>query len=433
MALKSLCMLPTWKNKILASSNIRQSDHYCADRCGHNAVCVKDELIIWGGYNETGRFKYCDPSILWVYNLDLDMWMRYKPGESQPEMRSGACSVLVWPFWYIFCGHTVEGNVNDMYRLDLINLIWQQVLVKGPLISPRDKASAWAYGNRIYCFGGFGVIPYSYLWDRSMNAFSEEDLSGRGWNNQLLYFDTEKSEWVDVKCQGPKPTERAAHSAVVVDDTVYIFGGRHKKDRLNDLHLLNLKTHTWSGRIQFQSDEPVGRSWHTMSWLSKTSLLLYGGYDNNRQPLDDAWQLNIDILSWTLLLRQTGLPRLWHTACLSAQGDVLIFGGCTNDILDNEALMLTSDKVLVFRTQPFTLERLCLHTLVRHRDQTINQWNALSKPHQEWLFLQTSLTKEFNPPLFQHCAVSLVGPHLSQLSVLSEKEAEQINGTKLFV
>lgn len=50
MALKSLCMLPAWKNKILAP-NIRQREHYCADRCGHNAVCVKDELIIWGGYN----------------------------------------------------------------------------------------------------------------------------------------------------------------------------------------------------------------------------------------------------------------------------------------------------------------------------------------------------------------------------------------------
>ncbi|CAG5131404.1 unnamed protein product [Candidula unifasciata] len=430
MALKSLCSLPAWQSRKLTPQIRHESEYYCVDRCGHNAVCVKDELLIWGGYNDKEGSTYCDCSSLWVYNLDLDVWMHYKVAGRVPEKRSGACSALVWPYWYIFCGHTMGGNVNDMHRLDLINLTWERVRLKEPNISPRDKAAAWVYRNRIYCFGGFGIAPYSYLWDKSADVFSEEAWAERGWNDQLLYFDTEKCEWVRVSCKGPKPKERAAHSAVCINDTVYLFGGRHQTGRLNDLHLLDLETHTWSGRISCKGGEPTGRSWHTMSQLSKTDLLLFGGFDNNRQPLDDAWKLDILSLQWTLLVSHTGLPRLWHTACVSIQGDVLIFGGCTTNILEHESPMITSDKVLVFRAQPFSLERLCLHTLAKHRDRTINQWNALSKPHQEWLFLKSSSADEFQPPFYKNCAVSVVGPHLTQLAVLSEKEAEVINRSR---
>uniref|UniRef100_A0A0B7A2M6 Uncharacterized protein n=1 Tax=Arion vulgaris TaxID=1028688 RepID=A0A0B7A2M6_9EUPU len=150
MALKSLCLLPAWQKKKLSPQSRMIKEYYCPDRCGHNAVCIKEELIIWGGYNENNGSTYCSNTALWVYKLDLDVWMQYKATGRAPPKRSGACSALLWPYWYIFCGHTYNGNGNDMYRLDLINLNWEQVCVMEPSISPRDKASSWVYGNRYF-------------------------------------------------------------------------------------------------------------------------------------------------------------------------------------------------------------------------------------------------------------------------------------------
>ena len=49
----------------------------------------------------------------------------------------------------------------------------------------------------------------------------------------------------------------------------------------------------------------------------------------------DGWILDTKTLSWCNLdhLSQD-CPRLWHTANLTPEGEVIIFGGCCNNILD---------------------------------------------------------------------------------------------------
>ena len=54
MALTSLQDLPSWKAAKFPMQDV--NDDFCAEtRCGHNAVCIKEELIIWGGYFENVR------------------------------------------------------------------------------------------------------------------------------------------------------------------------------------------------------------------------------------------------------------------------------------------------------------------------------------------------------------------------------------------
>ena len=50
--------------------------------------------------------------------------------------------------------------------------------------------------------------------------------------------------------------------------------------------------------------------------------------------------LNVESLSWSLLDQHTCRPRLWHTACTNSMGDLLIFGGCINNILDSTIRMV---------------------------------------------------------------------------------------------
>jgi hypothetical protein len=47
--------------------------------------------------------------------------------------------------------------------------------------------------------------------------------------------------------QGDVPLPRAASAVARIDSVVFLFGGRHRTTRMNDLHCLDLLTLTWTG------------------------------------------------------------------------------------------------------------------------------------------------------------------------------------------
>lgn len=105
---------------------------------------------------------------------------------------------------------------------------------------------------RIYFFCGFGPPPaegdlysdyYQYVQDRSHNWFV-----GRGWNNQLVAYNIDSNEWEWPKTSGRAPSPRAALSGFLCESKVYIFGGRFKRTRMNDLHILDMDSMKWSGK-----------------------------------------------------------------------------------------------------------------------------------------------------------------------------------------
>lgn len=65
--------------------------------------------------------------------------------------------------------------------------------------------------------------------------------------NELYKFDTTTYEWSRVRTKGQKPKSRDGHSATVVGDHMYIFGGfEDETERFsNDVHRLNFNTLEW--------------------------------------------------------------------------------------------------------------------------------------------------------------------------------------------
>ncbi len=48
----------------------------------------------------------------------------------------------------------------------------------------------------------------------------------------------------------------------------------------------------------------------------------------------DGWLLDTATLRWKALQSLAdNCPRLWHTSVQSEDGDILVFGGCSNNIL----------------------------------------------------------------------------------------------------
>ena len=70
--------------------------------------------------------------------------------------------------------------------------------------------------------------------------------------NVLDSFDITTYKWELIKTKGKSPDPRHSHSAIVVNDTLYIIGGTNSKDlfqsegKLDDLFLLDLKNYNWT-------------------------------------------------------------------------------------------------------------------------------------------------------------------------------------------
>lgn len=129
-------------------------------------------------------------------------------------------------------------------------------------------------------FGGFGTPPldgdhhadhYEYVSDRSHQWYF-----GRGWNNQLVAYNSDSNEWEWPETRGQAPCPRAAlagcskkpatytcnfkftrlwtnnfklYIGFRSGSRVYIFGGRLRDTRMNDLYFLDLQTMTWSEKL----------------------------------------------------------------------------------------------------------------------------------------------------------------------------------------
>ncbi|XP_067119507.1 kelch domain-containing protein 2-like [Centruroides vittatus] len=362
-------------------------------RTGHVAVFYKNCMLVWGGYKEAANVnnnRYLPGSELWIYDPLTEKWLLKICHGTPPPGTSGATAVMVSDYMYLFGGYCDNGNTNDLYRLNLETLEWTYIEPKGSPPTPSDKMVGWEYKDKLYFFGEFGVLPTFGIKKQPDFQFVLDPTTPwmyrRGWNNQLVMFDTEKGIWSWPEYNGPVPDARAAHAACRVGHFVYIFGGRHQHFRQNDTHRLNLETMTWSGKLSTLGPQPQGRSWHSLTTISQDVILLYGGFSQHNEPLSDCWQLNLSTLTWLQVDLSFTKPRLWHTACLTSYGEVIIYGGCTENILNRTIVAEHASNLIILRFSPKTLFRLSLDRII--------QYNAILQPF--WSMLPYTLQAILN-------------------------------------
>uniref|UniRef100_A0A673NF30 Kelch domain containing 1 n=1 Tax=Sinocyclocheilus rhinocerous TaxID=307959 RepID=A0A673NF30_9TELE len=193
---------------------------------------------------------------LWLYDLENGLWLH-------------------------------ESLLFQLYSVDLQDerFSWRRVTLRsGSLPSPRDKLSCWVHEGRIIYFGGYGHKPLSAIHDPKSFIVDEaswaEDIFW-GWNNEVQEFDPERSRWTEPQTFGRAPPPRAAHASASIGSKGYVCGGRIKETRTK----LGLA--------------PVGRSWHTLTAVSDTSLFLFGGLSVDCRPMSDGWMFNLETKGWT--------------------------------------------------------------------------------------------------------------------------------------
>jgi N-acetylneuraminic acid mutarotase len=99
-----------------------------------------------------------------------------------------------------------------MYALDLKNFKWEPVHGRGEVPIPRDEHTALIYENSMIVFGGF--------------AENGERV------NEIYRYYFKENKWEKVLVLGGNeaPSPRVGHSAVIMGDSLVIFGGKDNGD-----------------------------------------------------------------------------------------------------------------------------------------------------------------------------------------------------------
>ncbi|KAG0696455.1 galactose oxidase [Suillus ampliporus] len=120
------------------------------------------------------------------------------------------------------------------------------------------------------------------------------------------------------------PAPRRAHTAVLYNGKIYIFGGGNGLTALNDLWALD--TYSYGGgsfggsasgglrwpRIETHGEPPVPRGYHTANLVGNVMIVI-GGSDG-RECFSGVWCLHLDTLVWTRLNLPLSHRRLSHTS-----------------------------------------------------------------------------------------------------------------------
>ncbi|XP_062330424.1 kelch domain-containing protein 1-like isoform X1 [Osmerus eperlanus] len=361
----------------MSQMETRTGGELSLERSDHIAFMESGVLYVWGGCQSSSGTETVLPSDeIWFYDLDSGVWDKWEMDGEVPPALSGASGSYHNGTLYIFGGCDTNGHTNQLYSVDLKkeSCIWKKVTdTIGTAPSPRDKHSCWVHRNRLIYFGGYGCKTIREV--NNSKSFTVDEMSlvttGNpffrfwGWNNEVNVFDTLTSAWSEPETHGVAPAPRASHASATLWSKGYVCGGQETMHL--DIHCLDLDTWTWTQIAPSSSCIPLGRSLHTLCPASDNTLFLYGGLGITGEPMSDGWEFDTQRREWRERVHpHRDKPRLWHSACLGKDNDVVVFGGCKDfSLLMDSITILRSPlqnhckDILVFQNQPYPLLRLC--------------------------------------------------------------------------
>ncbi|TYZ57148.1 hypothetical protein PybrP1_002034 [[Pythium] brassicae (nom. inval.)] len=266
----------------------------------------------------------CELELLWVVPKQNGEIPIKRSGHSF-TLRSTDAETAIYMFGG--CDHkSPPGPTNDLFKVEISNgYTWSKVIpsANGPedLPPPRWRHSAVLHDKKIVVFGGFAA-------EKRMN--------------DVWVFSTELKIWEQKHPQGlwdGLPQCRGAHSATLVQDKMYVFGGYggngFGRTDFNDLHALDLGTFRWE-EIATEGEKPEPRSGH-QTCLVKEQLFVVGGWNSFKQ-FHDMFAFDLPTRTWSTLSVRLPAP-MWNHTCVGVAAvphwKVFMFGGNSGDLAES--------------------------------------------------------------------------------------------------
>mmetsp|Transcript_43186 Transcript_43186/g.80925 ORF Transcript_43186/g.80925 Transcript_43186/m.80925 type:complete len:1349 (-) Transcript_43186:490-4536(-) len=162
----------------------------------------------------------------------------------------------------------------------------------------------------------------SVFWDSILVTEYIPGLAASYMEEQHVVFSRE-AKWETVGIQDPPPA-RQAHTAVVYGDSMYIFGGEQSTYEYSDVWRYDFGDDLWEFQPAINGFDTLGRHDHSAVVYNNT-MYVYGG----RSPaaLGDFWAYDFDRSSWRPMPVSEGMMgRYGHSAAVTG-GKMYVYGG----------------------------------------------------------------------------------------------------------
>lgn len=270
-------------------------------------------MYIFGG-RDGNTFK----NDVFEYHFVTNTWKEVETTGSRPLPRYGHRAVVYGGKMIIFGGHGANVYLNDLLELNLDTFEWRRIHGGGQAPTPRWQPSMVVWRGELVIFGGC-----------DSNAFL----------NDLYAFNIEHRFWrnLPIDDYSIPPTPRMHHGAVVVGESMFIFGGQTVDAIKNDLFEYSFELSCWNFVGVFEDN--FRRNFACVEFNGK--MLIMGGYSGG--PHNDIIQYNTESGSWAKLVTKEGQSpskRSGHTANIYGN-KMVVFGGLGSDGSQNDLYELS--------------------------------------------------------------------------------------------
>eukprot|EP00937_MAST-01D_sp_MAST-1D-sp2_P000687 g687.t1 len=215
-----------------------------AVRFDHAACAVGSRIVLFGGWD--GRQCFND---LWVFDASSFTWMRPKADGRPPSARHGGrMELLPDGRITVFGGHSTEDADTgaearyhgDAVVLDVRTMRWSRPRATGESPSMRTGHTCCVVGGSVVVVGGWAGVRRSMVFEYLPvpDNFAERDVSLlKGF---VAVLEAGGMEWSLPPCEAVEHPHRYGHSATVVGDYVFVWGGWDGNRPLNELAVLDI-------------------------------------------------------------------------------------------------------------------------------------------------------------------------------------------------
>jgi hypothetical protein len=275
----------------------------------HTAVLQNDsKMIIFGGMHRKSKLNDC-----YVCDLDKNEWQELRALNPPSARYCHTANLYKNQYMLVFGGLGDRGErFNDLCVLDLKANEWLQPATAGTSPEPRSHHGSIIIGDKLIIFGGLSGLSAERL-----NAIHILDLEKRPWT------------WSHPTTLGIPPTGRLYPTLAVWKNQLSVFAGYTGKHRLNDMHMLDLGTMTWSEAWP-RDERPNPVYGHSGTQLG-SKLLVLGGNTGVSYYEHHLYMLDFETMLWRRL-EGVDCPsgRRYHSAILSnATQKLYVYGGST--------------------------------------------------------------------------------------------------------
>ncbi|MFH4976445.1 hypothetical protein AB6A40_003154 [Gnathostoma spinigerum] len=303
-------------------------------RVNHAAVGIGDKIYSFGGYCSGEIYDGSQPIDVHVLDTVTYRWKKVEVQNDESEQAAAAAnSILSQPSPFQRYGHTVVaykgkaylwGGRNDEFGASSKLHEFDPVSRTWSVVSINGPPPLARDGHSAVVIG-----DCMYMF----GGFEEET---QRFSCETYFFNFKTRRWSELRTHGAVPQWRDFHTACAIGEKMYVFGGR--SDQLGQFHssrdvycdklrVLDTKTGRWE-EPPVSGVRPCGRRSHS-SWAYNGRIYIFGGYlGTENKHFGDLWEYDPAKATWKLCWPEGERPCPRRRQCTVLIGSRLfLFGG----------------------------------------------------------------------------------------------------------